>query len=201
VVNGCVILGSYNIRYAAVEGGGTSWSAAIMHGSPDNIVERQSFVTEAPTITIPAIREWLRARQFDAIGIATFGPVDAKPSSATYGYITSTPKPGWKNTDVIGLLGMRDEFKGTPFIFDTDVNAPAIAEYNLFHQRGDSKLSSCAYITVGTGVGVGLVVNGNISVVQSFFPAILAYLRLHVVQDPVFMVLSILRLATYSSTE
>lgn len=99
-------------RYAAVEGGGTSWSVAIMVDSPDNIVERVSFPTEEPARTIGWIRDWyilkdfvrfhdlivrisrLRERQFDAIGVATFGPVDAKPSSQKYGFITSTPKPG-----------------------------------------------------------------------------------------------------------
>ena len=61
-------------------------------------------------------------------------------------YITSTPKPGWQNTNVIKLLGLYDEFKNIPFLFDTDVNAPALAEFNL---HGDSAKTSCAYITVG----------------------------------------------------
>ena len=122
------------------------------------------------------------------MGVASFGPVDAKPSSPTYGFITSTPKPGtssllsiytlllinfihtgWQNTDVLGLLGVKDVFSHIPFIFDTDVNAPAMAQYHL-HLHKDSQdsessehqpISSCAYITVGTGVGVGLVINGN----------------------------------------
>jgi fructokinase len=77
-----------------VEGGGTSWSVAIIEGSPENVIERQSFVTEAPSETIGSIREWLKSRTFDALGVATFGPVDANPKSTRYGYITSTPKPG-----------------------------------------------------------------------------------------------------------
>ena len=95
---------------------------------------------------------------YDAIGIASFGPIDAKVGSATYGFITSTPKPGWRNTDVLKLIGLKDEFSGKPFMFDTDVNAPALAEYRL-HKRPGSL--SCAYITVGTGIGVGLVCNGQ----------------------------------------
>lgn len=69
---------------------------------------------------------------------------------------------------MIGLLGLRDEFSHIPFIFDTDVNAPAIAEYHLFRQQGveGSTPSSTAYITVGTGVGVGLVVNGTVPQLQ-----------------------------------
>lgn len=123
--------------------------------------------------------QWLLAhRPFSAIGIATFGPIDAKKSSRTYGeqlgyflitplhihvevisrsgYITSTPKPGWKNTDVLSLLDVQDF--GVPYAFDTDVNAPALAEFKL---RNHSMYSSSAYITVGTGIGVGLVINGR----------------------------------------
>jgi fructokinase len=142
------------LRFAAIEGGGTSWVAAIMEKEPHNIVERTRFTTRAPEITLGEIRQWLSERQFDAIGVASFGPVDANPSSVTYGYITSTPKPGWKDTNVLGILGVR-EF-GVPFLFDTDVNAPALAEHIMCN---GSKTSSCAYITVGTGIGVGLVVN------------------------------------------
>lgn len=65
---------------------------------------------------------------------------------------------GWRNTDVITLLGMKDEFSHIPYRFDTDVNAPALAEYHL---RNFSSSTSSAYITVGTGVGVGLVINGK----------------------------------------
>ena len=77
---------------------------------------------------------------------------------------------GWQNTDVLGLLGVKDVFAHIPFMFDTDVNAPAMAQYHL-HLHKDSidtesseqqPISSCAYITVGTGVGVGLVVNGTV---------------------------------------
>lgn len=66
---------------------------------------------------------------------------------------------GWGNTDVVTLLGLKDEFKNIPFLFDTDVNAPALAEYQL--KMTTSNVSSAAYITIGTGVGVGLVVNGK----------------------------------------
>jgi len=148
------------MSYAAIEGGGTTWVAAIVEGArPDNFVDRKEFVTdEDPKKTLNEIRMWLRAHEFSSIGVASFGPVDAKVGSPTYGFITSTPKPGWANTDVLGLLGIRDEFKHLPFKFDTDVNAPAMAEYRLHRQPGTT---SCAYITVGTGIGVGLVINGN----------------------------------------
>ena len=147
------------MRLAAVEGGGTTWVCAIAIDSPDNFVERQVFPTTDPETTLGQVKDWLLSQSFDAIGIATFGPIDAKLGSPTFGYITSTPKPKWANTNVVGLLGMYDEFKHIPFRFDTDVNAPALAEYTL-HGQG-VKLTSCAYITVGTGIGVGFVVNGN----------------------------------------
>jgi fructokinase len=147
------------MRLAAIEGGGTTWVCAIAVDAPDNFVERAVFPTADPETTLGQVREWLRSQTFDAIGIASFGPIDAKIGSSTFGYITSTPKPKWGNTNVVGLLGLYDEFKQYPFMFDTDVNAPALAEYTL-HGKAAS-LTSCAYITVGTGIGVGFVINGQ----------------------------------------
>jgi fructokinase len=145
------------VRFAAVEGGGTTWVAAICENAPDNIIDRETFPTKGnPEETLGEVRKWLSVRHFDAIGVGTFGPVDCDAASPRYGYITSTPKPGWKNTNVLGLLGIR-EF-GKPFKFDTDVNAPALAEYFLHRDVG---LKSCAYITIGTGIGVGLVIDGK----------------------------------------
>lgn len=134
-------------RLIAIEGGGTSWTVAIAENKPDNLVSVKNFLTTPqPEQVLSEIRDWLRQSQpFDAIGIACFGPLDANPRSKTYGFITSTPKPGWTNTDVLLHLGLRDEFASIPFIFDTDVNAPAMAEYQLdMKAKG---LSSCAYIT------------------------------------------------------
>ena len=87
-----------HMKLAAVEGGGTTWVAVIAHDTPNNIIERADFNTDLPAKTLGEIKAWLNERDFDAIGIATFGPVDAVESSPTYGYITSTPKPNWGNT-------------------------------------------------------------------------------------------------------
>lgn len=144
------------MRLAAVEGGGTSWAVAIMQDSCDNIVERERFPTTTPEETLGKIKNWLKRHTFDAIGVATFGPVDANANSKHYGFITSTPKPNWAFVDVLGLLGVKD--MNIPYKFDTDVNAPAFAEYIL---DKDDNIESCAYITVGTGIGVGLVSNGK----------------------------------------
>lgn len=124
-------------------------------GDPTKVVDRGEFPTTTPAETIGQCKEWLSTRKFDALGIATFGPIDMNEQSPTFGYITTTPKPGWKNTDVVGPL-----MKGLdcPFAFDTDVNAPALAEY-MFNSPKEH--TSCAYMTVGTGIGVGLVINGK----------------------------------------
>ena len=149
-------------HYAAIEAGGTTWVAALVAASGDLAVLEETIEvpTTTPAETISKIKEWLNSHvaRIRAIGVASFGPIDPKLNSPTFGFITSTPKPGWKNTDVIGLLGLRDEFKHIPFNFDTDVNAPAIAEYTMYSPQGST---SSAYVTVGTGVGVGLVINGK----------------------------------------
>lgn len=146
------------MRFAAVEGGGTSWLVAIAVNTPENIIERHRVHTTTPQQTLNEIKEWLwnRQGQYDAIGIATFGPVDANPTSPYYGYITSTPKPGWKNTNVLELLGVKE--MNIPYLFDTDVNAPALAEHIM---SNDQNTTSSAYVTVGTGIGVGLVINNQ----------------------------------------
>ena len=143
------------MRLAAVEGGGTTFVAAIAEGSPTNIVEREEWPTTNPAETIGRVADWLAARSYDRLGIACFGPVDLNRNSPTYGYITTTPKAGWRYTDVLGPLSAVRPV--VPCAFDTDVNGPALGEYRHARAHGSS-ITSCAYITVGTGIGVGLVV-------------------------------------------
>lgn len=143
---------------AGVELGGTK-CVCILAGSPSHIVAQKSFPTTTPAETLGAIRrtlaEWQEATRFRALGIASFGPVDLDPSSDFFGSITSTTKPGWSDTDVLGAL--TENFPGMA-AFDTDVNGAALAEMRWGAGQG---LSDFAYITVGTGVGVGLIVNGE----------------------------------------
>ncbi|CAM9805673.1 unnamed protein product [Discosporangium mesarthrocarpum] len=114
------------VIYAGVEGGGTSWRVALADGHPTNIVESQSFDTlDDAQEQLHLIKEWLSKRKYDCLGIGTFGPIDPKLGSPTYGFITTTPKPGWANVDVVGALSDGS----VPCKFDTDVNAPALAEY------------------------------------------------------------------------
>eukprot|EP00056_Hartaetosiga_gracilis_P004589 m.76391 g.76391 ORF g.76391 m.76391 type:complete len:330 (-) comp11879_c0_seq1:3069-4058(-) len=147
-----------NVVFAGVEGGGTSWRVAIAVGDPTNIVEEVEFKTEDPDVTIGKVKNFLSKHHYDALGVATFGPIQPTRGKDKFGYITSTPKPGWEDTDVMGKL-VDESNENVPFLFDTDVNAPAVAEFEYFGKpKGHN---SCAYITVGTGVGVGLVINGR----------------------------------------
>eukprot|EP01147_Barroeca_monosierra_P010138 gene10138-2303_t len=146
--------------FAGVEGGGTTWRAAIAVGSATNIVERETFDTEVPEKTLTAIRAWLDERSFDALGIASFGPIEPNPDHHKYGFITSTPKQFWKVAQLTDTPVVSALWNGkVPHKFDTDVNAPALAEYKVYGKTKGH--TTCAYITVGTGVGVGIVVNGK----------------------------------------
>ncbi len=103
-----------------------------------------------------------------ALGIASFGPIDRQPTSSSYGWITSTPKPGWRHTPIVARL----EHLGIPIGFDTDVNGAVLAEGRWGAARG---LDDFAYITVGTGVGVGLFANG--ALVHGFLHPELGHIR------------------------
>lgn len=146
------------MRLAAIEGGGTTFVLALAEDTPENIIEKDIVYTGEPDETLEKVRQWLNMRKFDAIGIACFGPLIAREGDPRYGLILSSPKPGWKNIDLREKLGLNAEFKDIPYRIDTDVNAPAYAEYRLFKKSGTT---SSAFVTVGTGVGVGLVVNGK----------------------------------------
>ena len=121
----------------------------------NELTEQASIPTETPGETIPRMISWFRDRNICALGIGTFGPVDLNPASPTYGWITKTPKPGW---GVTPLLPEMQKALHIPVEIDTDVNAAALAEWQLGAAKG---LSSCLYITVGTGIGAGLVIEGK----------------------------------------
>jgi len=141
------------LTYAGVELGGTKCVALLARG-PNEILERETVPTTSPEETLGALAALLGQWRYDALGIASFGPVDLDPESAGYGHITSTPKPGWAGADVFGTL---QAVAGVPTAFDTDVNGAAFAEMRWGAGRG---FDDFAYVTVGTGVGVGLIANG-----------------------------------------
>lgn len=139
----------------AIEAGGTKFVCAV--GTRDGeLIERIQIDTEKPEITMPKVIEFFKKHPLDALGIGTFGPADIDKSSDTYGNITSTPKPGWADYPFVET--MRSTFN-VPIEFNTDVNAAALGE--LMHGAAQG-LDSCLYITVGTGIGAGAVVQGKL---------------------------------------
>ncbi len=139
----------------ALEAGGTKMVMAIGNESGE-ILEQCSIPTQTPDITVPKMIEYYNSKGIEALGIGSFGPIDPDKSSKTYGYITSTPKLAWANYNIVGT--MKNALK-VPVGFDTDVNASALGEATWGSLRG---LSSGIYITIGTGVGVGVYVNGSL---------------------------------------
>ena len=137
-----------------LEAGGTKFVCAVGRG-PDVAADTR-IATTTPRETLErAIAFFRQHGPIAALGVASFGPVDLDPRSPTYGFITSTPKPGWAHTDVLGPLRAA---LGVPVAFDTDVNAAALAE----HRWGAGRdAGSVVYITVGTGIGGGAVANGR----------------------------------------
>jgi fructokinase len=126
-------------------------------------LDRDQFPTGGdPAGVLAQVADWLKEREAEhgslaAIGIASFGPIDLDEASPTYGYITSTPKAGWANTDIVGP--MRAAIPGIPVGFDTDVNGAGLGEWRWGAAQG---LSDFVYITVGTGLGGGGMARGEL---------------------------------------
>jgi fructokinase len=141
--------------YGGVETGGT-WCVCAIGTGPSDLRECEQFPTGAPAETLERIVGFFRTHgSLDAVGIGSFGPVDADPTSDTWGFVTTTPKPGWQGTAVATVV--RDAL-GVPVGFDTDVGAAALGEHRWGAGRG---LGSVCYLTVGTGIGAGLVIDGK----------------------------------------
>lgn len=145
--------------YGGIEAGGTKFVCAIGTG-PEDIRARVQFPTTTPEETLAKSNEWFREQSdihgaLNAIGIASFGPVDLHRASPTYGYITTTPKPHWSMADVVGTVQRAFPI---PIGFDTDVNGAALAEYRWGAAQG---LEVVLYLTVGTGIGGGVVIHGR----------------------------------------
>jgi len=144
--------------FGGIEAGGTKFVCAV-GSKPKDLGEPYRFGTTSPEKTIEKIikyfKEQNKREKISAIGIGSFGPVDLKKDSSTYGYITSTPKIKWQNTNFYGKI--KKALK-VPVGFDTDVNAAALGE----HQWGAARdVSDFIYITIGTGIGGGGIINGE----------------------------------------
>lgn len=144
--------------WGGIEGGGTKF-ACLLGTGPENAVAAETFTTTTPDETLSAaagfFERHIRGHTLAGLGIACFGPIDLDPTSPSYGHITTTPKPGWANADVVGFFRRRF---GVPIGWETDVNGAAMAEQRWGAARG---LRSAVYFTVGTGIGGGAVVDGR----------------------------------------
>lgn len=142
--------------FGAIEAGGTKFVVAVGDAS-GKVLKRETYPTTEPAETMKSVERFFKQYEGDleAIGVGSFGPIDVRKSSPTYGYITSTPKLAWRNYDIAGAL---KKVFDVPIGFTTDVNAAALGEVTLGAAEG---LSSCMYITIGTGIGAGAVVNGK----------------------------------------
>jgi len=145
--------------YGGIEAGGTKFVCALGSG-PGALLAEDRFPTTAPAETLGRAIAFFQAQQarhgaIAAIGVACFGPVDPNPASPAFGRITSTPKPGWRDTDVVGPLR---QALGVPVGFDTDVNGAALGEWRWGAAQG---LDSIVYLTIGTGIGGGALVHGR----------------------------------------
>jgi fructokinase len=151
--------------YGCIEAGGTKFVVGIA-ASPDDVRETARFDTATPDATIGAVIDWLKAASarhgsLAAIGIASFGPLELDRSAPNWGFITSTPKPGWANTDLANKIGGAIS---APIGLDTDVNGAGLAEVRWGAGQGQH---ITVYVTVGTGIGGGVVVGGKPLIGQS----------------------------------
>ena len=142
-----------NKLYGSLEAGGTKFVCAV--GDEEfNVVENLQFKTTTPIETLNNAIEFFK--KFDnlvSLAIGSFGPIDIDKNSKTYGYITSTPKPNWSNTDVVGTL---QKALNIPIYFTTDVNSSA---YGEMYARKD--INTLVYFTIGTGIGAGVITNNH----------------------------------------
>jgi fructokinase len=141
--------------YGGVETGGT-WCVCALGTRPDDIRAREQFPTTSPAETLERIVHFFRSHPPpEALGIGSFGPVDLDRDSPTWGQVTTTPKSGWQGAPVATVL--RDRLN-VAVVFDTDVNAAAVGEQRWGAGQGHA---SVCYLTVGTGIGAGLIINGK----------------------------------------
>ena len=144
--------------YGGIEAGGTKFVCAVGTG-PDDIRAAIRFPTTTPDETIGRATTFFEQQakevELAAVGIGSFGPVDPNPASPTFGFITTTPKPGWQDVDFAGAVGRT---LNLPVGFDTDVNVAALGEH---HWGAAQDLDTFIYLTVGTGIGGGGMIGGK----------------------------------------
>lgn len=142
--------------YGGIEAGGTKFVCAVA-SSPQIIVDETRFPTTTPVETIQQVCEFFAPYmdELQGIGLGSFGPVDVDPASPTYGYITTTPKPNWGNTNILGIL---QEKLNLPIAIDMDVVAAGLGEAKWGASMG---FDPSLYLTIGTGIGGGYIVDSK----------------------------------------
>jgi fructokinase len=146
--------------FGGIEGGGTKFICAVGTG-PEDIRAETRFPTTMPQETLGHAIAFFKEQErmlgrLEALGVATFGPIDPRLDSKTYGKVLPTPKPGWAGADIVSSLMKVFDI---PIGFDTDVNGAALAEWRWGAAQGCDPL---VYLTIGTGIGGGLLINGSL---------------------------------------
>ena len=137
-------------RFGSIEAGGTKFVCAV--GNEDfKIIEKAMFPTESPEKTLAQVKAFFQQYRVDALSIGTFGPVDVDERSSTYGQILASPKKEWRGFNFVEAVR---EWFSAPIFLTTDVNASAYGEYCA---GGAEAVDSCVYVTVGTGIGAGVI--------------------------------------------
>ncbi len=139
----------------SIEAGGTKWICAV-GTSPSGIVAETRIDTTSPAETLGLVLDFFRSQPvIEAVGVASFGPLELRKDHPKFGYITTTPKEGWMDADLVGTIG---DGLGVPVQLDTDVNGSALGEGRWGAAQG---VGSFVYLTIGTGIGGGAVVGGE----------------------------------------
>jgi fructokinase len=141
-----------------IEAGGTKFLCSVTDRDGSTLRETR-IATSTPAETLGAVNTFFRDAQrthgsLSALSAGSFGPLSLNPLAANHGHITSTPKPGWENVDLLGRLRHGID---APMTLDTDVNCAAVGERLFGSGQG---LDSFCYVTIGTGIGVGLLIGG-----------------------------------------
>lgn len=145
------------VLFGGIEAGGTKFICAVS-SQPPHLVHEAQFETTTPQETLEKVcaffYPYIQEGTLQSVGLASFGPIDIDKNSPTYGYITSTPKPNWENTNILGILqgSLR-----VPMAFHHDVSGSAVGEARWGAAKG---IDPSLYLTVGTGIGGGYIING-----------------------------------------
>lgn len=142
----------------SIEAGGTKFVCAV--GDENyKIIDKIIIPTTTPEETLKKCIDFFKQKEgLCSLSISTFGPIEDKVESEQYGYILNTPKKGWKHID---FLKPFKEALNIPIIINTDVNGSAYGEY-ITMLKNNKNINSLVYLTIGTGIGGGVVVNGEI---------------------------------------